>query len=284
MPMDPADIRKAVLDADDFGHEMRVRNLLAVTPAIIFEHGGTYTDEVTGKPRQFDFRCSLRKENALLSLAVECKNLSVEAPLVISGTWRRKEEAFHDLIESRTGHFKTESLVFDGLTSTTRRSQGEESFYAPKKFVGKSLLRLKQSKTIPVAVTDADIYDRWSQALASAIDLARKACDLSKEFQSPHVFSAILPVVVVSNDALWAVTYDDKGEMLDQPRSVEHCELYVGRSMTLNQEPKAFRHQFTFSHIDFFTLSGFDSFLDRMVTNDKAWALLFNTSAPERRW
>jgi hypothetical protein len=203
---------------------------------------------------------------------------------VISGTWRRKEEAFHDLIESRTGHFKTESLVFDGLTSTTRRSQGEESFYAPKKFVGKSLLRLKQSKTIPVAVTDADIYDRWSQALASAIDLARKACDLSKEFQSPHVFSAILPVVVVSNDALWAVTYDDKGEMLDQPRSVEHCELYVGRSMTLNQEPKAFRHQFTFSHIDFFTLSGFDSFLDRMVTNDKAWALLFNTSAPERRW
>jgi hypothetical protein len=37
MPMDPADVRKAVLDADDFGHEMRVRNLLAVTPAITFE-------------------------------------------------------------------------------------------------------------------------------------------------------------------------------------------------------------------------------------------------------
>jgi hypothetical protein len=277
------EIKAAISGADDFGHEMRVRNLLEVTPAISFEHGGTYKDQVTGKPRQFDFRCSLRKGNSLLSLAVECKNLSVEAPLVISGTRRRKEEAFHDLIESRTGHFKTETLVFDGLTSTTRRCQGEESFYAPKKFVGKSLLRLRQSKTVPVAVPDADIYDRWSQALASAIDLTRKACDLSKEFQAPHIFSAILPIVVVANDALWAVIYDDKGEMVDKPKSVESCELYVGRAMRLNEEPKAFSHQFTFSHVHFFTLSGFDSFLDRMVTNEKAWALLFNTDAAEYR-
>jgi hypothetical protein len=214
---------------------------------------------------------------------VECKNLSVEAPLVMSGTWRRREEAFHDLIESRTGHFKTESLVFDGLTSTTRRSEGEESFYAPKKFVGKSLLRLKQSKNVLVAVADADIYDRWSQALASAIDLTRKACDLSKEFQLPHVFSAVLPVVIVANDALWAVIYDDNGDVLDQPNPVNSCELYVGRSMRLNDEPKAFGHQFTFSHVHFFTLSGFDSFLDRMVTNEKAWEKLFNTRAAEYR-
>src|SRR5438874_9470337 len=104
--VDAKDIKAAISDAVDFGQEMRVRNLLEVTPAINFEHGGTYKDQVTGKPRQFDFRCSLRKQNALLSLAVECKNLSVESPLVISGTWRRNEEAFHELIESRTGRFK----------------------------------------------------------------------------------------------------------------------------------------------------------------------------------
>ena len=143
MPVDPADIRRAISDADDFGHEMRVRNLLEVTPAINFEHGGTYKGPITGKPRQFDFRCSLRKQNALLSLAVECKNLSVESPLVISGTWRRNEEAFHDLIESRTGRFESGSMVFVGLSSTTRRSQGGDSFYGPNKFVGKSLLRVK---------------------------------------------------------------------------------------------------------------------------------------------
>jgi hypothetical protein len=283
VPIDPADIRRAISDADDFGHEMRVRNLLEVTPAINFEHGGTYKDQVTGKPRQFDFRCSLRKESALLSLAVECKNLSVDAPLVMSGTWRRKEEALHDLIESRTGEYRTEGLLFVGLSSTTRRSQGDKSFYAPTKFVGKSLLRLKPSKAGLVAVPDADMYDRWSQALASAIDLTSKACDLSKEFGSSNVFSAVLPVVVVANDALWAVVYDDKGDMLDEPKSVNSCELYVGRSITLNEEPKAFSHQFTFSHVHFFTLSGFDSFLERMVTNEKAWEKLFNTGAGEYR-
>jgi hypothetical protein len=283
MPIDPADVRRAISDADDFGHEMRVRNLLEVTPAINFEHGGTYKDPITGKPRQFDFRCSLRKQNALLSLAVECKNLSVESPLVISGTWRRDQEAFHDLIESRTGRFESGSMVFVGLSSTTRRSQGGDSFYGPKKFVGKSLLRVKMSKNAPVASPDSDIYDRWSQALASGIDLASEACELSMKLHSPHVFSAILPVVVVANGSLWTVVYDDKGDMLDEPKPAESCELYVGHSLRLRQEPKAFSHQFTFSHVHFFTLSGFDSFLDRMVTNDKAWAVLFNTDAREYR-
>ena len=283
MPIDPADIRKAISDADDFGHEMRVRNLLEVTPAINFEHGGTYKDQVTGKPRQFDFRCSLRKETALVSLAVECKNLSVESPLVISGTWRRNEEAFHDLIESRTGRFEHGSVISVGLSSTTRRSQAAHSFYAPKKFVGKSLLRVKISKNVPVAAPDSDIYDRWSQALASAIDLTSEACDLSKVFHLPHVFSAVLPVVLVANDTLWAVVYNDKGEVLDEPKPVKSCELYVGRSMRLRENHKALSHQFTFSHVHFFTLSGFNSFLDRMVTNDKAWGVLFNADAPEHR-
>jgi hypothetical protein len=283
MPVSSGDISKAVADADDFGHEMRVRNLLELKPVIEFEHGGTYKDEITGKPRQFDFRCSLRKENALLSLAIECKNLSIEAPLVMSGTWRRNEEAFHDLIESRTGRFESGSLIFVGLSSTTRRSHGGDSFYAPRKFVGKSLLRLRPSKNFPIAVPDADIYDRWSQALASAMDLTSKACDLSQEFRSPHVFCAVLPVVVVANGALWTLVYDDKGEILDDPKPVKSCELYVGRSIRLREKDKAFSHQFTFSHVHFFTLSGFDSFLDRMVTNDKAWAGLLNTNAVEHR-
>jgi len=281
MPITPSDVRKVVTDEDDFGHEMRVGALLQITPAIEFEHGGTYKDEVTGKPRQFDFRCSLRKETALLSLAVECKNLSVEAPLVMSGTWRRKKEAFHDLIESRTGRFEMGSTITVGLSSITRRSQSEDSFYPPKKFVGKSLLRIKTSKNVPVAVPDADIYDRWAQALASAIDLARGACDLSKKFQRAHVFCAVLPIVVVANGALWTVTYDEKGDILGDPTTVSNCELYVGRSITLGQKPIA--HRFSFTHVHFFTLDGFDSFLSRMTMNEKAWAKLFNTEASEYR-
>jgi hypothetical protein len=55
VPITLSDVRKVVTDEDDFGHEMRVSGLLQITPAIEFEHGGTYKDDVTGKPRQFDF-------------------------------------------------------------------------------------------------------------------------------------------------------------------------------------------------------------------------------------
>jgi hypothetical protein len=75
MSLKPEEVKKAVLEEDDFGHEMRVGNILTSIPrdanhperTIIEtpEHGGTYTDSVTGKPRQFDFRCQVSSSRAL---------------------------------------------------------------------------------------------------------------------------------------------------------------------------------------------------------------------------
>jgi hypothetical protein len=46
---------------------MRVGHAIRECPAIEVQHGGTYRDPITQKPRQFDYRCSLRKEMASLS-------------------------------------------------------------------------------------------------------------------------------------------------------------------------------------------------------------------------
>lgn len=96
-----SDIRKIVASKDDFGHEVRVGAAIRNVPAINWQHGGTYTDPISGKPRQFDYRCCLRKERASLSLAVECKSLSRSVALAVCGMKRPDNEAFHDLIESR---------------------------------------------------------------------------------------------------------------------------------------------------------------------------------------
>ena len=48
------------------------------------EHGGTYMDSVTGKPRQFDIRATLATETSVIRLAVECKNLKTIFPLLVS--------------------------------------------------------------------------------------------------------------------------------------------------------------------------------------------------------
>src|SRR6185503_3395391 len=130
MSISPSDIQTVVLKEDDFGHEMRVGSVIRDIPNIQTQHSGTYTDSVSGKPRQFDFRCSLRKESSELQLAVECKNLSASAPIVMCGTERQKNEAFHDLIESQWGlHKRGErgEAIVDGTSSVTFRASREHS-------------------------------------------------------------------------------------------------------------------------------------------------------------
>jgi hypothetical protein len=282
MPTSPSDIRNVVTKEDDFGHEMRVGHVIRSCPAIQVQHGGTYTDSVTQKPRQFDYRCSLRQERAKLSLAVECKNLSPSVPLVVCGTTRREDEAFHDLIESRNGTFKRGSATLVGLSSVTRRARREDAFYPPNSFVGKSLVRIQTDRNPMVRTQDSDVYDKWAQALSSAVELAESACNSAENLSHTAFFTAVLPAVVVPDDLLWRLVYDENGSVSADPAQVNECELFVGRKIEVGgAEGTPLFHVFTFSHVHFFTLSGFGSFLSRMALNQHAWAKLFTHDALE---
>jgi hypothetical protein len=282
MPISPSDILRVVTKEDDFGHEMRVGHVIRSCPAIQLQHGGTYTDAVTQKPRQFDYRCWLRKEAATLSLAVECKNLNHVVPLVICGTARREDEAFHDVIESRQGTVKRRTATIVGSSSVTRRATLENSFYPPRSFVGKSLVRIQTDKQPMVRSQDSDVYDKWAQALSSAVELAQSACDSAKRLTVHRSFTAVVPAVVVPDDLLWRVYYDDNGGISSDPARVNECELYVGREIEVGgAKGTPLFHQFTFSHVHFFTLTGFGSFLSKMAVNEHAWANLFTDKALE---
>lgn len=282
MPISPSDIRNIVTREDDFGHEMRVGHAIRSCPAIQVQHGGTYTDSITQKPRQFDYRCWLRKGGASLSLAVECKNLSPSVPLVVCGIGRREDEAFHDLIESRQGTFKRRAATLVGLSSVTRRATREDAFYPPKDFVGKSLVRIQTDKNPMVRTQDSDVYDKWAQALSSAVELAESACSSAKSFSVAHFFTAVLPVVVVPDDLLWRVVYDENGSVPTDPVQVKECELFVGREIEVGgAKGTPLFHRFTFSHVHFFTLTGFGSFLSKMAINEHAWTKLFTGKSLE---
>jgi hypothetical protein len=282
MQTSPSDIRNVITREDDFGHEMRVGHVIRSYPNIVVQHGGTYTDSVTQKPRQFDYRCWLKKAEAQLSLAVECKNLSPSVPLVICGTRRRDNEAFHELIESRQGTFEGKSVIFSGLSSVTRRANAENTFYLPAKFVGKSLVRVQTDKSPMARTGDSDIYDKWAQALSSAVELAKSASSLAKDFSVAHFFSAVLPIVIVPDCLLWRAVYDDTGNVLADPSQVSECELFVGREIEIGgTKGTPFFQRFTFSHVHFFTLSGLNSFLSKMASNDDQWAKLFTDKTVE---
>jgi hypothetical protein len=274
MSISASDIQKIVAAEDDFGHEMRVGAAIQAVPGFEVQHGGTYTDPVTGKPRQFDYRCSLKKGTTTLVLAVECKNLNPAFPLIICGTGRREGEAFHDLIYSLAGGATAtqagETVV--GPRSATYRALRNQSFYRTGGFVGKSLLRLKPEggkSAVPVAGPDSDVYEKWAQALSSAVELVKIAFDCAQ--LRPTIVSAILPAVVVTDESLWKVSYGCDGKMASAPELVDQCEFYVGRRV------RNMPDVFMFSHIHFFTLSAFASFLSKMAVNDHAWETLFDS-------
>jgi len=281
-PISPSDIRAVVSKEDDFGHEMRVGRIIRGIPAVKAEHGGTYTDTITRKPRQFDYRCSLTKELAHLFLAVECKNITPNVPLVICGADRQDNESFHDLIESRNGHFKRRSAIINGSSSITRRASGADSIYPPGHFVGKSIVRIQADKTPMVRTSDSDIYDKWAQAISSAVGLAESACGLAFETRVNKCYAAIVPAVVVPDNLLWIAAYDQNGNISVDPKQVDECELFVAREIEVGGgKGTPLFHRITFSHVHLFALSGFAAFLSKMAVNEHAWSALFTSKSIE---
>jgi hypothetical protein len=258
----PTDVKQVILNDDDFGHEMRVGHIFGNASQHITnreykiapKHGGTYTDLHTGKPREFDYRFQVRNrydQSQCVLLAVECKNLHKNSPLVICGRSRTNEEAYHALIESsRTGPL-----------SVTKIKTG--SFYPPGDFVGKSLVRLKEDSSKQLkSVSESDIYDKWSQALASSVELAERACFLSQDSKYPEkVCSMVMPVVVVPDELLWTVNYDQAGQISQDPDIVEECVYFVDRKFRVDGLNSS---HFILTHIHFVTLKGFKNLLARL--------------------
>ena len=275
------EIKQVILESDDFGHEMRVGSCLSKMRAYKYSHGGTYVDSVTGKPRQYDFRAVFEKEYYRIQLAIECKNIGVNSPLVVCGTTRNEAEAYHHFIDSRNGQFTDKGITKIGATSTTYKVVGNQGFYPAGKFVGKSLLRMKMDKNL-TSISDADIYDRWSQALSSCVELAQKACTAGHELKISHLFTVILPVVVVPDGSLWKVVYDGDGNISSNPEKTDESEFFVDRHIDISsdyQMLQIFTHDYGFSHIHFFTLGGFNSFLSKLAINPMVIDQLFYEKA-----
>lgn len=283
--MNGANLRQLLLDEDDFGHEMRVGAIIADTAEEhrghptnieIIRHAATYTDANTGKLRQFDFRCRVihcqfqfdHRHAACAWLAIECKNLHKSSPLIVCGTERTREEAYYCFIESTYHGGPTDVM--------TKRSVGEE-FYKTGGFVGKNLLRAKQKKekkdkqVIEKLEADksADIYDGWSQALSSSVELAENACRAATNHQ-PRFTSLLLPIVVVPNGSLWQAEYDRKGTLPQEPRQADQCDYFVEQRLKLQG------WQFTITHIHFVTLTGLKQLVEHFYKNTMSvWDCIF---------
>lgn len=230
-----ADIGEYLATADDFAFEREVYHV-AKGLGFAAEHAALYTDPVTDKPRQFDVRAWTTQGANRIALAIECKGLSLDYPLVVSCVPRAAHESYHEVLEVSPTM---------GLSSSYTRvkpipSQMGTGAYQVSQGVGKSMRQVRRETKGPKAgqmVSGDDVFDKWTQALASIAEMVDDGANaLSSGPQQKLQHIAFVPCLVVSDGALWIADYSNRGELVQAPFQVDTIDFFVGRKYPLKRE------------------------------------------------
>lgn len=246
----------------DFAFEMKILKLVSGRTDVC-SHGGAYVDRVTKKTRQFDMRAIVRGKHDQVPfpyefrLALECKCIGENFPLLVQCIPRMHHESFHDVIASLVG--KDEVVRITSVNSV----------YTTSDPTGKNLIQVGRDSLGNFVATDSDVYEKWAQALASANDLFELGRGTLPRF------SIVMPIVVVPDKRLWQVCYDENGVRKDGPKQVDNVSYYVGEEY---QWTRAGMSEVTrVSHLEFVTETGIKQLFNK-ITNNKTVPWYFNQS------
>jgi hypothetical protein len=190
--IDASDISEYLANQDDFALELRT---IQQANALGFSvrHGGTYSDPVTQKPRQYDIRGQLARSNRQVLLAIECKSLRKNFPLVVSQIPRATGENYHDAILAVPNRHPPLDI---------RRIKQSE-LYPSGLPVGKSIIQLGRSSSgNGWSASDSETHDKWAQAFASIQELLDGTVPRQSAAVKSLETSIAIPVLVVSNETL----------------------------------------------------------------------------------
>jgi hypothetical protein len=192
-----------------------------------------------------------REDDSKLALAVECKNLRPNFPLLVSVVPRTPSEAFHHLVRWRVGSVLTSTEIL-----TVDRGK---SIYREGEMVGKRTGQVGRTEhTSELFSDDSATFDKLSQAISSSSDIY---VDNARNSAPPFI-RMVVPVLVVPVGVLWQVEYDRDGNITTHPYRVNEATLFIDHTWkTLaNMETVSYR----ISHLHIITLP----YLQKAVT---AW-------------
>lgn len=273
-PIAAVDIREFVEEHSDFAFELSVYNQLTKL-GFTCDHGGTYTDPLTEKIRQFDIRATWIDHSQLvfppeqIRLAVECKQLRDNFPLVIHTVPRKFDEGTHDIVLSvdreKFSLPTRETITVPAFVPSAmkRKVEGRFSIYNEKHPVGKSCAQVGRDHS-GITSTDSEVFSKWTQAISSAQSLADQACDeRSRQLYRGALVTLILPVVVVPNDRLWEVHFNADGTLDGEPRRVNRCPYWIDSTFECGDRSTGF--SYTLSHLEFVTTDGLDELVRELM-------------------
>lgn len=262
MPITDQDIEEYLQTRSDFELELFVYRTVRESGCEA-THGGTYIDPLSGKARQYDVRAisdpyrryGRQPIKCQVAMAIECKSLSPEAPLLVSRVPRAPRDSYHELV-----HSWVRPNVRDTLSRVHRVAPSR--VYQVDKQTGKRTAQVSRTGNGSFKDDDRDPYEKWSQALASAADLVKSAGAAASDGQP--ALSLILPVLVVADGALWVADYSEDGARVGAARAVNEVELFVDRPYPYDVRALPDPVTYSICYLHIYTRTGFSAFVSEL--------------------
>ncbi len=263
-------VKRYATENTDFGFEMKALRALKAYDWDV-EHSGTYVDPISKKNREFDLRASkqFKKWPYKVWLNVECKNIAPSFPLIVQ-TVQRTREAFHEII-----HYTMNGSQPQVARSTVfSRYKNNQDDWVAKSF---DQVRLDRKKDELVS-SDGKTFDKMSQALNSAHGLIQRSVPSDVKKDARFV---IIPVLVIPDNCLWRLRYNDDGEPIGEPEKIESTQYFIDQSWPIFLQ--GIEADYTMSHLEIVTISSIGKFVNSLVDDrDQRTTFLFRLEGDSR--
>jgi len=264
-PIVQADLIEYLESESDFAFELQCLELMT---QLQFEcdHGGPYRDPITNKIREFDIRASKSFQVLHASLAIECKNLKQNSPLMVMCVPRNRKESYHQVVFAASDAVHQSVWGGHSILATRRfKIEGQGRAYIEQGLVGKSCSRVGRAQAQPNSIIpeESEIYERWSQALNSASDLWAAVTSLGVKRKVATV-SVVIPILVVPNETLWQVNFKTDGSRACDPFKTDRCSYFV--NYTDERMPG-----YVITHLEIMTMNGLKAFAQSVFAKNGEW-------------
>lgn len=274
-PIVQSDLLEYLNSYSDFSFELAVLKMLRER-GIECEHGGHYEDPVTNKSREFDIRAKKTINQYRIRMAIECKNIRDNFPILISCVPRHEQESYHQiaLVSEPKIDSTMIALSIHQSRANTLSIRDQHSLYKASEPVGKSTVQVGRGTDNAISSNDSELYEKWGQCLASVKELVDSVYwDGSRDDQEKPYLSAVFPFVVVPNGRLWIVSYDEDGNRVSDPTSTDRCSCFIDKDYEMGT--KLAKAHMSLSHVEIVTYDGMRSFIEKYVTTEEGMASVF---------
>lgn len=259
----------------DFSFELKVLKMLR-TSDINCEHGGYYEDPVTKKSREFDIRAIKTIQQYRVRMAIECKNIRDNFPILVSCIPRHEQESYHQIAFScppKTNSYKIANSLGQSRATTFRILQ-QHSFYKAGEPVGKSTAQIGRDTKGRISANDGEIYEKWGQCLSSVDDPISDMYWDGDDDKKTY-YSAVFPFVVLPDERLWMITYDNDGHRNSDPFPTNHCSCYINKDYEMGTTSFGTRTWLWLSHIEIVTFEGMKAFVETYLQSKEGMEKIF---------